>query len=236
MRWPSHLYIIGILIMGPYIYIYKPLRTWVDEFIPYYGNNGSLDPGTYGYGYIVLHRSCVFFWIEMSSWHHSEYCIFLSCQVFFWLKSWETPLFWLKIVFFLCLGEISKLNYFSWWGERVSNHQVIWKMPRFFGQIKISEALLEMDQHLHRQGSVFSRYLRGPKIHGDHRPPKGRELYRAYKQPTHGTCAMYFYRKVYHVTSFHQRIGFWQLKRLFPGIDMGRGKWASGCRTGLFPL
>ena len=26
--------------MGPY----KPLRTWVDEFIPYYGNNGSLDP------------------------------------------------------------------------------------------------------------------------------------------------------------------------------------------------
>ncbi len=28
----------GILIMGPY----KPLRTWVDEFIPYYmGNNGS---------------------------------------------------------------------------------------------------------------------------------------------------------------------------------------------------
>ena len=29
--------------MGPY----KPLRTWVDEFIPEkYGNNGSLDPGT----------------------------------------------------------------------------------------------------------------------------------------------------------------------------------------------
>ena len=27
--------------MGPY----KPLRNWVDEFIPYlYGNNGSLDP------------------------------------------------------------------------------------------------------------------------------------------------------------------------------------------------
>ena len=27
--------------------VYKPLRTWVDEFIPYYGNNGSLDPGTH---------------------------------------------------------------------------------------------------------------------------------------------------------------------------------------------
>ena len=35
----------GILIMGPY----KPLRTWVDEFIPYYMEiyNGSLDPNTY---------------------------------------------------------------------------------------------------------------------------------------------------------------------------------------------
>ena len=30
--------------MGPY----KALRTWVDEFIPYYmGNNVSLDPGAY---------------------------------------------------------------------------------------------------------------------------------------------------------------------------------------------
>ena len=31
---PPLIILIGILIMG--IYIYKPLRNWVDEFIPYY--------------------------------------------------------------------------------------------------------------------------------------------------------------------------------------------------------
>ena len=36
--------------MGPY----KPLRTWVDEFIPYYSINGSLDPGTYSYYFGIL--------------------------------------------------------------------------------------------------------------------------------------------------------------------------------------
>ena len=35
--------LIGILIMGPY----KPLRNWVDDHPLLYGNNGSLDPGTY---------------------------------------------------------------------------------------------------------------------------------------------------------------------------------------------
>ena len=28
-------------------WIYKPLRTWVDDHPLLYGNNGSLDPGTY---------------------------------------------------------------------------------------------------------------------------------------------------------------------------------------------
>ena len=40
--------------------IYKPLGTWVDEFIPLlYGNNGTLDPGTYIVirGLIDLHES-----------------------------------------------------------------------------------------------------------------------------------------------------------------------------------
>ena len=39
---------IGILIMGPY----KPLRTWVDEFIPYYMEiMGVVDPGTHVHFY-----------------------------------------------------------------------------------------------------------------------------------------------------------------------------------------
>ena len=33
----------GILIMGPY----KPLRTWVDDHPLLYGNNGSLDLGSF---------------------------------------------------------------------------------------------------------------------------------------------------------------------------------------------
>ena len=39
--------LIGILIMGPY----KPLLTWVDEFIPYYMEISweLIDPGTFGY-------------------------------------------------------------------------------------------------------------------------------------------------------------------------------------------
>ena len=38
----------GILLMGPY----KPLRTWVDEFIPYYMEMSweLIDPGTHGNG------------------------------------------------------------------------------------------------------------------------------------------------------------------------------------------
>ena len=35
--------LIGILIMG----ICSPLRNWVDDHPLLYGNNGSLDPGTY---------------------------------------------------------------------------------------------------------------------------------------------------------------------------------------------
>ncbi len=44
--------------MGPY----KPLRTWVDEFIPYYmGNNGSLDP--------IAHMQAILLSMEVT--HHS---------------------------------------------------------------------------------------------------------------------------------------------------------------------
>ena len=35
------------LIGNPFLCVYKPLRTWVDDHPLLYGNNGSLDPGTY---------------------------------------------------------------------------------------------------------------------------------------------------------------------------------------------
>ena len=45
--------------MGPY----KPLRNWVDEFIPYYiyiyGNNGSLDPSTYETRFLIMGFSTI---------------------------------------------------------------------------------------------------------------------------------------------------------------------------------
>ena len=48
----SKVAILGMVIppfnRNPYNGPYKPLRTWVDDHPQLYGNNGSLDPGTYG--------------------------------------------------------------------------------------------------------------------------------------------------------------------------------------------